>query len=98
MIPILKDKKGKKIAPDSEQLSHEQPSQAPAKKNILPLKELYLDHKYYNSEALEINWLLNDRIIIKSNKFPIFGPFDIRSNADSLLVSHFYLLLIHLLM
>jgi hypothetical protein len=95
MISILKDKKGKKFPP--QQPSQEYTSRAPTKKDILPLKELYLDDTYYNSEMLEINWLPHDRIIIKSNGRPIFGPFDIRVHADSLLVSHFYLLLIHLL-
>jgi hypothetical protein len=87
MIPILKDKKGKFFPP--QQPSQDQPFQAPAKKDILPLKELYLDDTYYNSEELEIYWQLNDKIIIKSDRRTIFGPFDIRSNAHSLIVSHF---------
>lgn len=95
MIPVLKDKKNKKFPP--QQPSQGQPSRAPVKKNILPLKELYLDDTYHNPEMLEIHWLPNDRITIKADRLTIFGPFDIRANAHSLTVSYFYLLLIHLL-
>jgi hypothetical protein len=87
MIPILKDKKGKFFPP--QQPSPEQPLQAPAKKDILPLKELYLDDTHHNSEKLEIHWLPEGRITIKSDRSCIFGPFDIRSYAHSLTVSHF---------
>jgi hypothetical protein len=98
MVPNLKDKKIKKFPP--QQFLQEQPSRAPAKKNILPLKECYIDDTHYDSNIsnmLEIFWLSSDKITIKSNKAPIFGPSDIRVNADSLIVSYFYLLLIHLL-
>ena len=94
MIPILKDKKN--FPP--QQPSQGQPSRAPAKKDILPLKELFIDDTHHNSEELEIYWLPGDKITIKFNKRSIIGPFDIRANAQTLIVSHFYLLLIHLLM
>ena len=94
MIPILKDKKNKNFPP--QQPSQGQPSPAPGKK-CLPLKECYLDDTHYDSKDLEIYWLPGDRITIKSDKRPILPPFDIRANAQSLIVSYFYLLLIHLL-
>lgn len=98
MVHILKDKKGKSFP--LQQPSQEQPSRAPAMKCVfLPLKELYLDETYHNSEnqKLEIYWRPGDKITIKSNKRPIFGPTDIRVHAHTLLVSYFYLLLKHLL-
>ena len=47
--PILKNKKNKKFLPQQGQ-----PSLAPAKRDILPLKEFYIDDIHYNSEGLEI--------------------------------------------
>lgn len=96
MIPILKDKKSHNFPP--QQPSQEPPPRAPAKKNTLPLKEVYLDYKHFNSEGLEICWLPGDKIFIKAYKRPIFGPCDIRVQAESLTVSYFYHLLMHLLM
>jgi hypothetical protein len=87
MIPLLKSKN---LLPQPP--SQEQPSRAPAKKNSLPLKELYLDDTHYNSENLEIYWLPPDKIAIKSDKRSIFGPIDMRAHAQSLTVSYFYLL------
>lgn len=89
MIPILKDKKSKSFPP--QQPSQEQPSRAPAKKNILPLKEFYLDDTHHYSGKLEICWLSGDKITIKSDRGLIFGPFDVRVNALSLTVSTFIL-------
>ena len=68
-------------------------------KNVLRLKELYLDDKYFNNKDLEIHWGNGngDIISIKSNGRCIFGPLDIRINGQSLTVSSFYLLPIHLL-
>lgn len=90
MIPILKNNK---FVPRQPQLES---SQVPARKKILPLKELYLDETHYRGN-LEILWQPNDKISIKSDKAAIFGPLDIRSNVDTLTVSYFFLFLIHLL-
>lgn len=88
MIPILKDKKSKNFS--TQLLSQEPPSQTLAKNNnILPLKEIYIDDRHYGSGNLEIYWLPGDKIIIKRDKVPIFGPTDVRANARSLTVSTF---------
>lgn len=84
MIPILKDKKSKNISTHQEL-----PSPAPEKKNILPLKEIYLDDTHFNSGKLEIYWLPDDRITIKCDRVSIFQPIDVRANARSLTVSTF---------
>jgi hypothetical protein len=60
-------------------------------KNILPLKGLFLDDTYYSSEKLEIYWLPGDKILIKSDGRPIFGPFDVSVYAHTLVVSCFFL-------
>lgn len=94
MISLLKDHKFfPREQPSRKQPS--QPSQVP-KKNILPLKELYLDDKHYDNE-LEISWVTGDKLSIKSQKSPIFGPFDIRSNGKLLTVSYSHVLRIRLL-
>jgi hypothetical protein len=92
MIPILKDKKSKIFEP--QQFFQEQLSQAP---NTLPLKEVYLDHTLHDSGVLEIFWLSRDKITIKCDNRTLFGPCDIRVHAESLSVSYFYHLLMHLL-
>ena len=97
MTPLLKDKKTINFPPQPPQ---ELPSRGPSKKNIfLPLKELWLDDTYYNSEKqkLEIYWQTEGKIIIKSDRLAIFGPIDIRVHAHSLSVSYFHPLLKHIL-
>lgn len=86
MISILKDHK---LFP-REQAPREQPSRASQKRNVLPLKEIYVDDQHWDSEGLEISWLPHDQISIKSAKKRIFGPLDIRTNGGSLIVSYFY--------
>jgi hypothetical protein len=86
MISILKDHKPF----PREQPPREQPSRASEKRNVLPLKEFYLDDRHWDSEGLEISWLRDDQICIKSAKERIFGPLDIRTNGGSLTVSYFY--------
>lgn len=92
MILILKDKKSQKFPP--QQPYQEQPSRAPAKKNILPLKEFYLDDELHDVGKLEIYWLAHDKITIKSEKGPIFPPIDLSYNAGLLTVSIFTLFLL----
>jgi len=62
----------------------QEPSRPQTKRGFLPSKELYLDDIYHCGK-LEIHWTTNDRLIIKSDKDTIFGPFNIRANTDSLI-------------
>jgi len=93
MITVLKDN----TFFSRGQPSRERPPQAPKRNNVLPLKEFYLDDRHYTDGLLEIYWLNGDKLSIKSDKRLIFGPFDVRTDGQSLTVSHFYLLRIHLL-
>ncbi|KAF8798789.1 cysteine proteinase [Phlegmacium glaucopus] len=72
--------------PSREQPSREKPPQAPTRNKGLPLKELYLDDTYYTGTRglLEIYWLNGDKLSIKFERRPIFGPFDIRTSGRSL--------------
>jgi hypothetical protein len=55
-----------------------------ADEKVLPLKELFLDGARCGSEKLEIYWQSSNRIVIKSDGHPIFGPLSIRDHVNTL--------------
>jgi len=75
----------------TQQVPQEQSRRSPAGENVLPLKELLLDNKHYDSEKLMIYWLPCDSLLIESEGSHIFGPFFTRRYTDTLVVSSFYL-------
>ena len=84
MVCIVKDM-SKKITP--QEISHMQSSKSPPDEKSLPLKEVFLNDMFYDSEKLAIYQLPCDSILIESNRHPIFRPFAICAYAHTLDIS-----------